>query len=63
MYKPKMKRTNIYLTKLQHKTVTKEAKKRGITVAELIRRLIDLGLGEYHADMGKEKSPTRILEG
>jgi hypothetical protein len=40
----KMIRTNIYLSGPQHKAVKKEAKKRGISAAEVIRDLVDEGL-------------------
>jgi hypothetical protein len=39
-----MKRTNIYLTKPQLKELRKRATESGLTVAELVRRAIDLFL-------------------
>jgi len=36
-----MKRTNIYFTERQRKELAKEAKKLGITPAELVRRILD----------------------
>jgi len=36
-----MHRTNIYLTERQQKALQKEAQKLGVSVAELIRRILD----------------------
>jgi len=36
-----MHRTNIYLTERQKKALHKEARKLGVSVAELIRRILD----------------------
>jgi hypothetical protein len=41
-----MHRTNIYLTERQMMELKKEAKKTGITLAELIRRIFDRHLDE-----------------
>lgn len=41
-----MIRSQIYLTKPQRIALAKEAKKTGISVSELIRRMIDKALGE-----------------
>ena len=42
-----MKRTNIYLGDIQHKRLKAIAKKMGLKVSEIIRRLIDEGLKKY----------------
>ena len=47
-----MKRTNIYLGDIQHKRLKAIAKKMGLKVSEIIRRIIDEGLKKYE---GKEK--------
>jgi hypothetical protein len=39
-----MKRTTIWLTEPQQKELAKLAKKVGITIAEMIRRLLDEGI-------------------
>ena len=39
--KPKMKRTNLFLTQKQHDVITKIAEGMEITVSELVRRMID----------------------
>jgi predicted DNA-binding ribbon-helix-helix protein len=39
-----MKRTTIWLTEPQQKELARLAKKSGITVAELIRRILDEGI-------------------
>ena len=41
MSKTKMKRTNLYLTENQHKTVSKEAEERGINFSEMFRKIVD----------------------
>jgi len=42
-----MKRTNIYLGDVQHKRLKVIAKKMGLKVSEIIRRMIDEGLQKY----------------
>jgi macrodomain Ter protein organizer (MatP/YcbG family) len=42
-----MKRTNIYLSEVQWKKLTEVAKKLGLKVSEVIRRLVDEGLKQY----------------
>jgi hypothetical protein len=39
-----MKRMNVYLGSLRHRAVLKEAKKLGVSAAEVIRGLVDEGL-------------------
>lgn len=39
--KKRMTRTNIYVTKKQHKQVKAEAEKRGITFSEMFRKIVD----------------------
>lgn len=41
VYVGRMHRTNIYLTERQEKMLQKEATKLGISMAELIRRVLD----------------------
>jgi len=41
MYNSTMLRTNIYLSERQKKALEKLAKKKGISVAEIVRRIID----------------------
>jgi len=41
MSKKKMRRTEMYLTAVQYKSVKKEADKREITFSEMIRKIID----------------------
>jgi len=41
-----MHRTNIYLTERQQKALQKEAQKLGVSVAELIRRILDRHLDQ-----------------
>ena len=36
-----MKRTNIYLSEVQHKALKKLSKKTGLSLAELVRRAVD----------------------
>jgi hypothetical protein len=45
-----MRRTNIYFTERQWKELSRQAKQLGISVAELIRRILDQALFEQ----GKE---------
>lgn len=46
-----MKRTNLYLDEAQTLTLDEMAKAQGISRAELVRRLIDRGLGSQPADL------------
>jgi len=39
-----MKRTNIYLSDVQHKKLKAMSKKTGIKLSEIVRRMIDEGL-------------------
>ncbi len=48
-----MKRTNIYLTEIQHKKFKVIAKEKGIFLAELIRRVLDDWLEKHDAKKGK----------
>ena len=41
MSKTKMKRTNLYLTKNQHKKISREAEKKGINFSEMFRKIVD----------------------
>ena len=43
---PLMHRTNIYLTERQQKRLSAEAKRLGISLAELIRRILDQHLSQ-----------------
>jgi len=42
-----MKRTNIYLSDIQHKKLKVMAKKMGLKVSEIIRRMVDEELKKY----------------
>ncbi len=42
-----MKRTNIYLSKIQHKKLKVLGNKMGLKVSEIIRRMIDEGFKKY----------------
>lgn len=42
-----MKRTNIYLSDVQHKKLKAMSKKNGIKLSEIVRRMIDDGLKKY----------------
>jgi hypothetical protein len=42
-----MKRMNVYLGSLRHRAVLKEAKKLGVSAAEVIRGLVDEGLLQH----------------
>jgi predicted DNA-binding protein len=42
-----MKRTNIYLSDVQHKKLKAMSKKNGIKLSEIVRRMIDEGLKQY----------------
>jgi len=42
-----MKRTNIYLSDVQHKKLKTMSKKNGIKLSEIVRRMIDEGLRKY----------------
>ena len=44
-----MKRTNIYLTEIQHKRFRVIARQKGISSSELIRRVLDEWLEKYQA--------------
>ena len=46
-----MKRTSIYLSEQQLKLLREESRVRGLTVAELVRRAIDLYLETRNAGM------------
>ena len=50
---PNMKRTNIYLTERQMKELDRLASKMGISVAELIRRILDERLFPPRAESNK----------
>jgi len=39
--KPKMRRTDIFITELQYKQIMKRAKERGITFSEMFRKVAD----------------------
>lgn len=45
-------RTNIYLSKPQKAALEKMAKDKGISVAELVRRIIDKELDRAHKQKG-----------
>jgi len=47
-----MKRTNIYLSDVQHKELKVIGKRKGIKISEIIRKMIDEGLMKYG---GKER--------
>jgi predicted DNA-binding ribbon-helix-helix protein len=47
-----MDRTNIYLSKPQKATLEKIAKEKGISVAELVRRIIDKELDRERKQKG-----------
>ncbi len=47
-----MVRTNIYLSKPQKATLEKIAKEKGISVAELVRRIIDKELDHERKQKG-----------
>ena len=53
MSKRKMRRTEMYITNIQHKTIKKEADKREITFSEMTRKIID-----YYLD--REKNGEKI---
>ena len=42
-----MKRTDIYLTEIQWRKLKNISKKTGLSVSEIIRRMIDEGLEKY----------------
>lgn len=44
--RPKMRKTDLYLTIDQHKKILETANKKGITFSELFRRIVDLYLEE-----------------
>ena len=44
--KPKMRRTDIFITKLQYKKVMEMANKKGITFSEMFRYIVDRYLEE-----------------
>lgn len=45
--KPKMRRTDIFITGLQHKQVMDIASKKGITFSEMFRKIVDWYLEEH----------------
>ena len=49
-----MQRTNIYLDDRQTSSLSRVARAQGISRAELIRRLIDRGLGEADGDLDSD---------
>jgi hypothetical protein len=49
MYSRHMQRTNIYLTERQMKLLAKEAEKVGVSMAELVRRILDAWLAKGKA--------------
>ena len=51
MAKKKMRRTEMYLTKKQHKAVHKEAEDRGINFSEMFRKIVD-----YYLERKNEKT-------
>ena len=44
--KPKMRKTDLYLTIVQHDEVKKISEKKGITFSELFRKIVDWYLEE-----------------
>jgi hypothetical protein len=48
-----MVRVGLYLSEIQMKRARNIAKKRGLTVSEIIRRMIDEGLERYEKGRGK----------
>ena len=50
--KKRMVRTDLYLTKKQHKKVKQEADSRGITFSEMFRKIID----KYLEDTNEKKA-------
>lgn len=49
-----MQRTNIYLDERQTSSLSRLARAQGISRAELVRRLIDRGLGEADGDLASD---------
>lgn len=49
-----MQRTNIYLDDRQTSSLSRVARAQGISRAELVRRLIDRGLGEADGDLDSD---------
>lgn len=39
--RPKLRKTDLYLTIVQHKEIKKESDERGITFSEMFRKIID----------------------
>jgi hypothetical protein len=48
-----MQRFDLYLTELQMKKLKAISKKRGLAIADLIRRMVDDGLGKYEEKLKK----------
>jgi hypothetical protein len=53
-----MKRTNIYLSDVQHKKLKAMSKKTGIKLSEIVRRMIDEGFRKYEET--KDWLPGRV---
>ena len=39
--KPKMRRTDIFITELQYELIMKKSKEKGITFSEMFRKVVD----------------------
>ncbi len=48
-----MQRFDLYLTELQIKKLKSISKKTGLPIADLIRRMVDDGLGKYEGKLKK----------
>jgi hypothetical protein len=45
--RPKLRKTDLYLSPIQHDTVLEMANKKGITFSEMFRRIVDWYLESY----------------
>jgi predicted DNA-binding protein len=55
MKKRPMIRFALYLSEIELKRLTAVSKKTGLSIAEIIRRILDAGLSEYEKGIEKKK--------
>jgi len=60
MYKIVMKRTQIYITNRQHKVLSEEATKKGVSLSEIIRRVLDIYIDTEKIDTSKRRNRKEV---
>lgn len=58
MYMEKMNRTQIYFTEKEHNKIKKESKEKGISMSDVIRRIVDKHFEEKLFPAKENPCPT-----